>query len=407
MYRLNHLARAAALGILATLAACESKRTLLGPSTPPGGDIFASYVSIGNSITAGYQSGGINDSTQRRSYAVLLGAQMGTRFAYPSINLPGCPVPVANFVTGAFVGGVPSGAICALRSPASVTDVLNNVAVPFAAAADPTALSPTTVATPLPQLILGGKTQVQRALEAHPTFVTVWIGNNDVLLPVVTGTLGATAGVTPGLTTVADFQTRYKAMIDQLIAGAPGLRGLLIGVLNATVSPAFVPAAALASPAVQAAINAATGKTVVIDPACATSTWLVVLRIAEAIKSGQHPPFISCTKNVPRAPIGDAFMLDNAELATINTTVAGYNALIKGQADANGFAYYDPNVLMAAKRATGEIPLLPNFASPLAPFGTLFSLDGVHPSSAAHVLLANEFITTINAKYGTSLKPAQ
>ena len=100
-------------------------------------------------------------------------------------------------------------------------------------------------------------------------------------------------------------------------------------------------------------------------------------------------------------------MLDNAELATINTTLAGYNAFIKAQADANGFAYYDPNVLVAAKRATGEIPLLPNFASPLAPFGTLVSLDGVHPSSAAHVLLANEFITTINARYGTSLKPTQ
>ena len=406
MHRLNHLARVAALGILATLAACESKRTLLGPSTPPGGDIFASYVSIGNAITAGWQSGGINDSTQRRSYAVLLGAQMGTRFAYPSINLPGCPVPVANFVTGAFVGGVPNPNICALRSPASVTDVLNNVAVPFAAVADPTALSPTTIATPLPQLILGGKTQVQRALEAHPTFVTVWIGNNDVLLPAVTGTLGVTAGVTPGLTTVADFQTRYKAMMDQLLAGAPGLKGLLIGVVNATGSPVFVPAAALASPAVQAAVNAATGRTVVIDPACATSTWLVVLRIAEAIKSGQHPPFISCTKNVPPG-LGDAFMLDNGELATLNATVAGYNAFIKAQADANGFAYYDPNVLLAAKRATGEIPLLPNFASPLAPFGTLVSLDGVHPSSAAHVLLANEFITTINARYGTSLKPTQ
>ena len=34
-------------------------------------------------IKAGYQSGGINDSTQKQSYAVLLAKQMHTRFAYP------------------------------------------------------------------------------------------------------------------------------------------------------------------------------------------------------------------------------------------------------------------------------------------------------------------------------------
>ena len=55
--------------------------------------IFSSYVALGNSITAGYQSGGINDSTQRLSYAVLLAKQMGTRFAYPSLVMPGCPPP--------------------------------------------------------------------------------------------------------------------------------------------------------------------------------------------------------------------------------------------------------------------------------------------------------------------------
>ena len=34
--------------------------------------MFKNYVSIGNSITAGYQSGGLNDSVQQASYARLV-----------------------------------------------------------------------------------------------------------------------------------------------------------------------------------------------------------------------------------------------------------------------------------------------------------------------------------------------
>ena len=56
-----------------------------------------------------------------------------------------------------------------------------------------------------------------------------------------------------------------------------------------------------------------------------------------------------------------------------------------------------------AKRASGEIPPFPNIASATATFGNLISLDGVHPSAAAHVLLANDIIGVINAKYGTKL----
>ena len=38
-----------------------------------------------------------------------------------------------------------------------------------------------------------------------------------------------------------------------------------------------------------------------------------------------------------------------------------------------------------------------------APFGKWFSLDGVHPTTAAHTLITNYLINAINAKYSTSL----
>jgi hypothetical protein len=40
------------------------------------------------------------------------------------------------------------------------------------------------------------------------------------------------------------------------------------------------------------------------------------------------------------------------------------------------------------------------------PFGPLFSLDGVHPSSAAHIRIANELIGAINDRYDTGIPRA-
>ena len=171
MYRLNHVARVAALGALAVLASCDRKDTVLGPVTPPGGDIFASYVALGNSITAGYQSGGINDSTQRQSYARLLANQMGTQYHYASLQGRGCTPPIANTQTGALVGVGSTGQTCDLRAGASVTDILNNVAVPGARVLDPISTS-TVASNALTMFILGGKSQVSKALDARPTFAT-------------------------------------------------------------------------------------------------------------------------------------------------------------------------------------------------------------------------------------------
>src|SRR5687768_14903696 len=139
--------------------------------------IFLRYASIGNSITAGYQSGGINDSTQQRSYAVLVARQMNTQFVYPSLAGPGCPPPTK------FVGRVPArdstSTFCLLRNPALVRETLNNVAVPGATSADPTAVT-SRASNTLTTIFLGGKTQVQKANDLRPTFVSAWIGNNDV-----------------------------------------------------------------------------------------------------------------------------------------------------------------------------------------------------------------------------------
>ncbi|MEO8560584.1 MAG: SGNH/GDSL hydrolase family protein [bacterium] len=408
---MTNLVRVAAVGALVAFAACDvDKRDLFGPTTPVGGDIFRSYVAIGNSITAGFQSNGINDSTQRQSYALLLARQMGTRFAYPSLSLPGCPPPIANTQTGALVGGA-SAPPCALRTNASSTDILNNVAVPGARVLDPASRT-TAASNPLTTFILGGKTQVEKALDAKPTFASVWIGNNDVLVAGLSGILVPTPGLGQGIiSTQAQFQVSYDSLISQLTGGAPGLKGVLIGVAQVANLPSLSAGGLIAaSTAIQAGLTAAAGVPVTVLPNCTGSTALInVPSLIGAIRAKTHPALVSCGLGFPGvpAPVGDIFVLDPVEQTTLSTVISGYNAYIKGKADAIGFAFYDPNVLFAAKRASGEIPPFPNLASATATFGTLISLDGVHPSGAAHILIANEIIPLINAKYGTTLRPIQ
>src|SRR5262245_5406180 len=230
MSRTHVVVRGALLvGAVGALYACDSSADVLSPNVVD--PLFANFVAIGNSITAGFQSGGINDWPQRQSFALLLARQMGTRYAYPSLTMPGCPPPLTNLLTSARVGGATStSTTCLLRNIAVVDRVplappsLNNVAVPGFASADPTApvANPPTGNT-LAQLFLGGKTMVQKALDVRPTFASVWIGNNDVLAP-------ALGGLPAGATPLNTFRTNYAKMIDELVVGSPGVKGMLVGV---------------------------------------------------------------------------------------------------------------------------------------------------------------------------------
>src|SRR3954471_16892786 len=134
MSRFSNLLRGAiGLGAMVTIAACgDADSKLLLPTNSAGGELFSRYVAMGNSITAGWQSGGLNDSTQRQSYAFLFATQAGTRFSYPSFPkafvIPngtgtltigsGCPAPLGNWATQKNVDSLfatPSG--CDLRDP--------------------------------------------------------------------------------------------------------------------------------------------------------------------------------------------------------------------------------------------------------------------------------------------------
>jgi len=428
-------------------------------------DLFNSYVAIGNSITAGFQSGGINAETQAESFAVLLANQMNTPFGVPEMATPGCPPPLTQiFPEPQVQGGDPDA--CAFREERPPLR-LNNVAVPGAAVADVLTNTPQEGAEPNPltQFILGGQTQVEAARAADPTFVTAWTGNNDVL--------GAALAGNPALaTSEEDFTTRYDTMLDELDA-LPNLEGAaLFSVVDVTQIPNLSAGAAYAAaiPQAPAALVPANFEL----NACATSEALIPFQYgttAIGLASGLTELFtaigdqlgqpvgtppdivVDCENNdtfsntygpvvdgvitqlnqqldalegggqitgeeraalqaqldevkndldSAVAGVADISILTPAERDQITAAVQAYNAHISTQADDRGYAFVDVNTVLDQR--SQQIPPFPDLTSN-QPFGPLFSLDGVHPSSAAHEAVADATIEAINNTYESANIP--
>lgn len=397
------IARVGALALL--LSGCAGDETVAPPSATPVNPLFERYVAIGNSITAGFQSSGISDSTQRRSYAALLARQMNTDYAYPALAGRGCPPPVADFTTGARVGASlgSTAATCDLRDPASGRRPLNNVAVPGATSADPNSANGP-AANLLTFLILGGKSQVDRALETRPTFVTVGIVGNDILSTAGSGILFSPTGQ-PLFTPAVQFAQNYAAIVNRLRDG--GVQG---GVLQGTVdvlnTPLFVSAAITQNAGLVQVLSALLGVRLTIHPSCggAGVRALLAVELLNQIRAGAHPPIIACARDaVPGTLVGDAYVLDESEQLTVATAIAQYNAYLRAKADSVGWAFYDINPTLRELRANGNIALVPDLTSRTAPFGPFMSLDPVHPGNLAHIRIANDLIAVINQRYQTTV----
>lgn len=409
--QLRTVAAGLALALPLLTGACVESDRLVTPNTAPENAIFARYVAMGNSITAGFQSAGINDSTQRRSYAAMIARASGFPYFYASLQGRGCAPPLVNNVTQERVGGGTS-TTCDLRAP-DHHPWLSNVGVPTAHAEDAVDnLYPGNFANVLTTLILGGRTQVQAMQDADPTLVSVWLGTNDFGSALFSTTApGDPAGVTP----VPDFEAAYDQVLDAI--EATGARAVLITLPLPRLIPfntsgatywclktglCGIPAAPFppnflvdASCAPTNAVPTSEGQNVLVS-------WPVgIVRLLTAAQDPLNDYTLDCTV--------DAEVITPTELANIEAAATGYNAYIVAQAAARGMALVDVNPEFAAAAAANDGRILPfPDISTVATggsigFGTYFSLDGIHPSTLAHGRVADLLAEAINEVFETTI----
>jgi lysophospholipase L1-like esterase len=401
--RLHHIA-ASLLLALPIVAGCKSDDTLNSPNVID--PMFRRYAALGNSITAGFQSAGINDSTQRRAYPALLAAAMGTSYTYPSLNMPGCPPPLTNNVLLTRVGsGTPT--TCALK-PVQF-ELLNNLGVPgnqVITLLNNFSGSPSQF-DPLKTIMLGGRTEVELMMQLKPTFVTVWAGPNDVLGALISSTNpGDPSEVTPP----ALFVAQYDSLVDSL--RATGAKVILIGVPDVTA----IPFASLG--AIWYCLKNG-GCPAPFPPQNPQFAQIPTFSVAATCAPpGGAQTLVPWTKGV--AKLGAALQgvpstidcsVDNetilpAELQGMVQAVTAYNQHISQVAQAEGWGFFDidatlKNLVGTAVPQFPDLTQVPTGGS--VGFGPLFSLDGVHPSTLAQRAFADSLAAITNRTYGTSL----
>ena len=421
------------IGVIPLLAGCSDESLLASEATDGR---FQRYVALGNSITAGFQADGINRTLQEQSYAARLAGQMETPFSLPSLQNPGCPPPLTSIFPATRAAPVE----CALRSPPTPTRI-NNVAVPGAWVQDALTNSAEAGANPnaLTSFILGGRTQVEAAMEVRPTFATVWLGNNDVLRAALAGD--------PSLSTSAsNFSSRYTRVLDSLEA-AGAENGALGSVANVTLIPNLSPGQAYA--AAESRINQLGQQRAANDgdpntswgsysvaASCASGPSATQSRISfrygfeglfTLALSGQDVE-LDCTDNRTLAEIYGQGTLDQVGIGSLGALsvltapetqqlverLQTYNTFLQSEADDRGWAYVDVNAALGALYNAGTetpndpsddlVPKFPNLAPDQPTFGQFFSEDGVHPSSSTHQVVTNLFVEAINDEYDTSLQ---
>jgi lysophospholipase L1-like esterase len=352
---------------------------------------FTRYVALGDSLTAGFEAASLHVNAQNNSYPALIHRQAtggASGFQQPFISEPGIPGKlVLRTITAS---GIPvitpepaTGQPINLGAPA-----YQNLAVPGADVHDVLATNAT--AGGLHQIILRDKgTQLQAALVQSPTFVTLWIGNNDVLGAATSGIV--VEGVT--LTPVAQFEADYRAITAAIAAS--GARMAIANIPDVTTIP-FVTTVSRFVTLPNGVVFNLVGPEGPIGP-----NDFVLLSAAAAIQQGRGIP----AQIGGAGPLGNEHVLSAAEVATIRARIAAYNAIIRAEATARGAAFVDINAALvdfaARGRNVGGILLTPAFLT-----GGIFSYDGVHPTSIGYGLVANEFIESINAQFDAEIPPA-
>ncbi|TVZ21961.1 GDSL-like lipase/acylhydrolase family protein [Dokdonia sp. Hel_I_63] len=266
----NYIALPAlALGLVACEPEFDNDITENQDFYTSGSADFSSYVSVGNSLTAGFADGALYITGQENSYPNIMAQQFalagGGSFSQPLVSdnlggltLGGMQITENRFVLATDADGNPGPARLAGTPTTEVSNIVagpfNNVGVPGAKSFHLVAPGygnvagvATGQANPyFARFASSANTTVMaEALAANPTFFSLWIGNNDILGFATSGGAGADQTGNPDATTYGPNDitdpTLFAGVYAQEVAAltSTGAKGALVNIPDVTSIPFF------------------------------------------------------------------------------------------------------------------------------------------------------------------------
>ena len=428
---------AASFLLMVTATGCKPK--LDAPSPDKGNIDPSKYVSIGNSITAGFADGALYYDGQLVSYPNLLAEQLktvgGSNFVQPLV--PANSVGIGSSLNARMVLGfktdckgvnslsplplAANGDVSIFTTNISAQGPFNNFGVPGAKAiavvypgyGDPSKglgnYNPF-FARMLAPAEQASASMLSKAAAQNPTFFSLFIGSNDVLLYSLSG--ATTDAITPSAGSAGvGFDASIDLIVSTMTSG--GAKGVIGNVPDVTSIPYFttIPYNGLTLDGTQAAQLSNAYKQLGISFSAGSNPFMIQDPLAPGgvrkIKSNElvllttPQDSLKCAGWGSSKALANKYVLTETEIAGIQAAVTAYNNKLKAVADAKGLAFVDVNGFLAQCRkgiAYNGINVSTTFVS-----GGAFSLDGVHLTPRGNAMLANEFIKAINSKYGSSI----
>ena len=346
---------------------------------------FSRMVVVGDSLSAGYLSGGLEEEGQLTGYAALIASQAGVDLSLPLIAYPGVP----NIMELETWGPPPIFGPAPGQSSGRIDPFTQamNLAVPGHDALDALETRPDLPIDSLTDLVLGlpglldgvALSQVEWAEALEPSVILLWIGNNDIL--------GAATEGSPELMTDPEvFEAAYGQIFDRLAAtGAP----IVVANIPDTTVIAYLTPVSEVSWAMGVPVELLE---VALGVGPEDYVTLPGLDMASRILGGTLP-----------GPLPDTMVLDTEEAQQIRERTDLFNAIIAAKAEQYGSTLVDIRALLERADAAGAMACGRRLATSF--LGGVFSLDGVHPTRTGYALVANEFIAAINAGLGADLPP--
>lgn len=376
-----------------------------------GADL-SKLVILGDSLSAGVQNFALLDSQQPNGYGSVIARQANVPLVLPLVPPPGAPnalqltslnPPVITPAPGT-LPRIPRDHPC--EQPTNIA--VPGITLQQALTDRPSPTPPTPVdgwldivlgfPNPLGSGLCGttgpALTEIEMAAALKPTTVIEWLGNNDALIPALTGALDS---VTPLL----DFAISYDEILDHL--QRTGATILTANIPDLTEIPYFIPVRDFAKLVGLPAGMVSAKLGVTSRDYLRLTAQPIALQIISGTISGPLPA--TCPLPISALPgSGVACVLTAEDASRMRNVVDAYNFIILAESELHG-AYmadmhrlvddiYQHGVQIGAKHLNAAF------------LGGLFSLDGIHPTNTGYGILANKFISMLNSELGTNIPPA-
>lgn len=401
---------------------------------------LSKLVTVGNSLTAGFQSSGLSEDMQMHSYGYLIAKQINPNgeFEQPLISAPGIGSPAGKTpqsfdpATGAITQADLTVNPLTLLTNSQLERPYDNLGVPgadlndvlntnYGAESDSNSFFDIVLRNPN----FGNTSQIEQAIMLRPTLMLLWIGNNDVLGAALAG------GDLTQITDATEFQTNMTTLLTKIrtelpstalvMANIPDVTDIpYVNVLDGVFLGGFPMIFSQDSTTLQFVAMDFGGGTYLPLITEESSVTHITLPGLLAYQAGLGIPDSTALRGAPYnlpdslahdvvtglkaagitptgLPLPGGYTITADEEASITAAVDGFNSILAALAAPTAFQVpiVDANALLGTLNTSGLDGLSGKYVLN-DPATTAFSLDGVHPNNAGYALVANAFIDVLN-----------